>query len=113
MIEVDHKETNSIKSITVKKIEVDVSACFIKRNMLTFAKHSLKNFVCDFVDTFCFPTHKVREIYAKMTLSNAVCIWTLQIQTAVLFFCKLECSIKESKVRNLMLEILSETEIHR
>ena len=65
MIEVGHKETNSIKSITIKKIEVDVSTCFIKRNMLTFAKHSLKSFVCDFVDTFCFPTHKVREIYAK------------------------------------------------
>ena len=97
MIEVDHKETNSIKSITVKKIEVDVSACFIKRNMLTFAKHSLKNFVCDFVDTFCFPTHKVREIYAKMTLSNAVCIWTLQIQTAVLFFASWSVQLKNQR----------------
>ena len=33
--------------------------------MLMFSKVSLKSFVCDIIDIFCFPDEDVKEIYDK------------------------------------------------
>ena len=37
----------------------------MKGKTLIFSKVSLKSFVCDMIDVFCFPDFKVKEIYAK------------------------------------------------
>ena len=51
-----NNECNSIKSIIVKgDTNIDVSSSFIKGKMLMFAKLSLKSFVYDMIDVFCFP----------------------------------------------------------
>ena len=56
MIDFDHNECNSIKSIIVKgDTNIDVSSRFIKGKMLMFAKLSLKSFVYDMIDVFRFP----------------------------------------------------------
>ena len=56
MIEFDKNECNSIKSIVIKgNTTIDVSSQFIKGKMLMFAKLSLKSFVYDMIDVFCFP----------------------------------------------------------
>ena len=56
MIEFDKNECNSIKSIVIKgNTTIDVSSQFIKGKMLMFAKLSLKSFIYDMIDVFCFP----------------------------------------------------------
>ena len=60
----DRSECNSIKSIVVKSSDtIKVSSRFIKGKMLMFAKLSLKSFVYDMIDVFCFPGGKIKEIY--------------------------------------------------
>ena len=39
------------------------SSRFIKGKMLMFANLSLKSFVYDMIDVFCFPNEEIREIY--------------------------------------------------
>ena len=66
MIDFDENECNSIKSIVIKgntTITIDVTSRFTKGKMLMFAKVSIKYFVYDLTDVFCFPTEKVRRIY--------------------------------------------------
>ena len=64
MIDFDKNECNSIKSIIVKTdTNIDVSSRFIKGKMLMFAKLSLKSFVYDMIDVFCFPNNEIQEIY--------------------------------------------------
>ena len=64
MIDFEKNECNSIKSIIVKgDTNIDVSSRFIKGKMLMFANLSLKSFVYDMIDVFCFPNEEIREIY--------------------------------------------------
>ena len=61
MIDFDQNEYNSIKSIIVKgDTNIDVSSCFMKGKMLMFPKLSLKSFVYDMIDVFCFPDNKIQ-----------------------------------------------------
>ena len=64
MIDFENNECNSIKSIIVKgDTNIDVSSRFIKEKMLMFAKFSLKSFVYDMIDVFCFPNEEIRKLY--------------------------------------------------
>ena len=64
MIEFDKSECNSIKSILIKGNDtVNVPSCFIKGKMLMFAKLSLKSFIYDMIEDFCFPDEEVKQIY--------------------------------------------------
>ena len=64
MIDFDKNECNSIKSIIVKtNTNIDVSSRFIKGKTLMFAKLSLKSFVYDMIDVFCFPNNEIQEVY--------------------------------------------------
>ena len=64
MIDFDKNECNSIKSIIVKtNTNIDVSSRFIKGKTLMFAKLSLKSFVYDMIDVFCFQNNEIQEIY--------------------------------------------------
>ena len=68
MIQFDCNECNSIKSIAIKKnMEVDVTR-FIKGKMLMFSKLSIKSFAYDFIDTFCFSTGEIQEIYNQYSI---------------------------------------------
>ena len=118
MIEFDHEQTISIESIVTKKnTEIDVSTRFIKGKMLMLSKLSLNSFVYDFIDTFCFLTPKVSKTYAKNNIIKC-CLYLNMVDTDscsffIVFICKVECLIKESKARNLIFEILLETEIQK
>ena len=64
MIDFDQNECNIIKSIAIKgNTKIDVTSGFIKVKMLMFSKVSLKSFVYDLIDVFCFSTEKVKMIY--------------------------------------------------
>ena len=71
MIGFNKRESNGIKSIAVNSsIMVDVSTRFCKGKMLVFGKMSLKSFVYDIIDVFCFPDDKIKGILIKTTLKN-------------------------------------------
>ena len=75
MIDFDKRESNGIKSIVVNSYTMeDVSTRFCKEKMLVFAKMSLKLFVYDIIDIFCFPDDKVKVFLIKTTSKNVFCI---------------------------------------
>ena len=51
---------------------VDVSTKFCKGKMLMFAKMSLKLFVYDMIDIFCFPDDKVKGIFDKNDIGKCL-----------------------------------------
>ena len=65
MIDFNKRESNRIKSIVLNSsTTVDVSSTrFCKGKMLMFAKMSLKSFVYDIIDVFCFPDDKVKGLF--------------------------------------------------
>ena len=64
MIDFENNNCNSIKSLAVKKnTNVKVTSRFIKGKMLMFAKLSIKSFVYDMIDVFCFPNADIQSIY--------------------------------------------------
>ena len=110
MIDFDKRESNSIKSIVVNSsTTVDVSNRFCKEKMLMFAKMSLKSFVYNIIDVFCFPDDKVKGIFDKNDIEK--CFLYLNLTDAdscsmfFIFICKLECCVPESDFRKLLFEI--------
>ena len=60
IINFENNECNSIKLLIVKgNTTIDVSSRFIKGKMLMFAKLSIKSFVYDMIDVFCFPNKEI------------------------------------------------------
>ena len=58
--------TTSIKSLVVKKqTEIKVTTRFANGKMLMFSKISLKSFVCDMADLFCFPGYHLKKILRR------------------------------------------------
>ena len=85
---------------------------------LMFAKLFLKSFVYDFIDRFCFPRiifPRISEMYAKNNIIKCYLYLSLTETDScsffIVFICKVGCSIKESKARDLIFKILSEAEI--
>ena len=71
MIDFDHNECNSIKSIIVKgNTNIDVSSRFIKGKMLLFAKLTLKSFVYDMLTFFVFQIMKFNKFMIIIKLKN-------------------------------------------
>ena len=106
----------NVKSIAFKgNTTIDVASRFIKEKMLMFAKVSIKSYMYDLIDVFCFPHEEVkriydlysiieRHLYLNLTDTNSCSIF-------LNFISKKECSIKESKSRKLIFEILKQSKI--
>ena len=63
IIDFNDRESASIKSFAVKKKnEIKVTSRFMSGKLLMFAKLSLKSFIYDLAETFCFPLQLVLEI---------------------------------------------------
>ena len=66
IIDFSDQDTTSIKALGIKTNDkVKITTRFIKGKMLMFSKVSLKSFVYDIIDIFCFPDEDVKEIYDK------------------------------------------------
>ena len=116
MIDFDHNECNSIKSIIVKgDTNIDVSLCFIKGKMLIFAKLSLKSFVYDMIDVFCYANNEIQQIYGYYQIEKCFLYQNLtDTDSTSLFFtfiCKLECFVAESEARNIIFKCLKKSKI--
>ena len=116
MIDFDKRESNSSKSIAVNSsTTVDVSTRFCKEKMLIFAKMSLKSFVYNIIDVFCFPDDKVKGIFDKNDIEKCFLYLNLtdtdSCSMFFIFICKLECCIPESVFRNVLFEIFQHSKI--
>ena len=116
MIDFDKNECNSIKSIIVKgDTNIDVSSRFIKGKMLMFAKLSLKAFVYDMIDVFCFPNEEIQQIYDYYQIEKCFLYQNLtDTDSTTLFFnfiCSLDCSVPESEARKIIFECLKKSKI--
>ena len=116
MIDFDKNECNSIKSIIVKgDTNIDVSSRFIKGKMLMFAKLSLKAFVYDMIDVFCFPNEEIQQIYDYYQIEKCFLYQNLtDTDSTSLFFnfiCSLDCSVPESESRKIIFECLKKSKI--
>ena len=104
MIDFDKNECNSIKSIIVKSnTNIDVTSRFIKGKMLMFPKLSIKSFVYDMIDVFCFPNEEIQQIYDCYQIERCFLYQNLtDTDSTSLFFnfiCKLDCSVPESEIK--------------
>ena len=71
LVEFNNRESASIKSFAVKKRnEIKVTTRFMSGRLLMFAKLSLKSFIYDLLEIFCFPTKVVSEIYRKYSIEK-------------------------------------------
>ena len=116
MIEFDKNECNSIKSIVIKgNTTIDVSSRFIKDKMLMFVKLSLKFFVYDMIDVFCFPHETIREIYNRYQIQKCFLYQNLtdtnSISLLFNFICNVDCSVAESEAREIIFECLKKLKI--
>ena len=60
------QDVASVKAVAVKKKDkVKITTRFMKGKMLMFSKISLKSFVYDIIDIFCFPDTVITDIYKK------------------------------------------------
>ena len=78
--------------------------------MLMFSKVSLKSFVYDIIDIFCFPDDEVKEIYAKHEIKKCfiylILTDTNSCSLQFTFITNLSSKISEEDARNLIFEIL-------
>ena len=116
MIDFDKNECNCIKSIIVKgDTNIDVSSRFIKGKMLMFAKLSLKAFVYDMIDVFCFPNEEIQQIYDYYQIEKCFLYQNLtDTDSTSLYFnfiCSFNCSVPESEARKIIFECLKKSKI--
>ena len=116
MIHFENNECNSIKSIIAKAdTNIEVSPRFIKGKMLMFVKLSLKSFVYDMIDVFCFPNEEIQRIYDYHQIEKCFLYQNLTNTNSTLllftFICKFESSIPENEAQNIILECIKKSKI--
>ena len=104
MIDFEKNECNSIKLIIVKSdTNIDVTSRFIKGKMLMFANLSIKSFVYDMIDVFCFPNDEIQQIFDYYQIEKCFLYQNLtDTDSTSLFFnfiCGLDCSVPESEAK--------------
>ena len=78
--------------------------------MLMFSKISLKSFVYDIIDIFCFPDTVITDIYKKNDILK-VFVYLILTDTdscslQFTFINELSCNISEDRARDIIFEIL-------
>ena len=116
MIDFEENNCSSIKSLVVKgSTNGKVSSRFIKGKMLMFAKLSIKSFVYDMIDVFCFPNETIKEIYHQHQIQKCFLYQNLtDTDSTSLFFvfiCNLESTIPESEARKIIFECMIKSKI--
>ena len=83
--------------------------------MLMFAKLSIKSFIYDMIDVFCFLNETIKEIYHQHQIQKCFLYQNLtDIDSTSLFFvfiCNLESTIPESEARKIIFECMIKSKI--
>ena len=111
----DINNSNSIKSLTVKKknTNVKVTSRFMNGEMLMFSKVLLLSFINGIIDVFCFPSRSARDILSNGDIikSFIYLILTETYSCSMFFYFtyKLQCTITEENGRDFIFELLIES----
>ena len=113
----DH-EAASIKSIAVKKhSSMKLTTRFMSGKLLMFAKLSLKSFICDIIETFCFPDKNVRGIFKKFGIERVdifhVLTDTDSASLKFMFISDPKSKTPENKFRDIIFEIITLSEVYK
>ena len=116
MIDFEYNASNSIKSLAIKKnTNVKVTSRFIKGKMLMFAKLSIKSFVYDMIDVFCFPNKDIQLIYDFYQIEKCFLYQNLtdtdSTSLLFVFICNLESTLPESQARKVIFECMTKSKI--
>ena len=116
MIDFEYNASNSIKSLAIKKnTNVKVTSRFIKGKMLMFAKLSIKSFVYDMIDVFCFPNKDIQLIYDFYQIEKCFLYQNLtdtdSTSLLFVFICNLKSTLPESEARKVILECMKQSKI--
>ena len=116
MIDFEYNASNSIKSLAIKKnTNVKVASRFIKGKMLMFAKLSIKSFVYDMIDVFCFPNKDIQLIYDFYQIEKCFLYQNLtdtdSTSLLFVFICNLESTLPESEARKVIFECMKQSKI--
>ena len=116
MIDFEYNASNSIKSLAIKKnTNVKVTSRFIKGKMLMFAKLSIKSFVYDMIDVFCFPNQDIQLIYDFYQIEKCFLYQNLtdtdSTSLLFVFVCDLQSTLPESQARKVIFECMVKSKI--
>ena len=111
IIDFSDQDTASIKALGIKTNDkIKITTRFIKGKMLMFLKVSLKSFVYDIIDIFCFPDEDVKEVFDKHKIRKCFVYLILtdtdSCSLQFTFITKLSSSISEDEARKMIFEIL-------
>ena len=85
--------------------------------LLMFAKLSLKSFIYEIIETFCFPKENVKKIYDKYKMEKVEIFHVLTDtdSTALkfIFISDPNSEIPEDKFRDIIFEVIIESEIYK
>ena len=118
VIEFSDHEAASIKSIAVKKLcKIKVTTRFMSGKLLMFAKLSLKSFIHDIIETFCFPDQNVRGIFKKYGIKKVEIFHVLtdtdSTSLKFMFISEPNSEIPESKYKNIIFKIITSSQIYK
>ena len=108
IIDFSDQDTASMTRKTNDKVKITTH--FIKGKMLMFSKTSIRSFVYDLIDCFCFPDDEVQEIYGKNEIVKCF-IYLILTDTdscsiQFLYLSNLKAQITENQARKLLFEII-------
>ena len=118
VIEFNDKESACIKSFAIKKREqIKVTTRFMSGKLLMFAKLSLKSFIYEVTETFCFSKENFKKIYDKYKIERVEIfhILTDTDSTALkfMFISDTNREIPEDKFRDIIFEVIIESKIYK
>ena len=118
VIEFNDRESASIKSFAVKKrSQVKVTTCFMSGKLLMFAKLSLKSFIYEISEIFCFPKENITKIYKKYMIEKVEIFHVLSDTDSTslrfIFISDPISDIPESKFRDIILEVITASDIYK
>ena len=116
--EFNNYEAASIKSTAVKKRNnIKVTTRFMSGKLLMFAKLSLKSFIYDVIEAFCFPDENIKEIFKNYMIERVVIFHVLtdtgSTSLTVIFISDRNSDIPESKYRDMIFEIRTTSQFTR
>ena len=98
-----------------ERTNIKVTSRFMSGKLLMFAKLSLKSFVCEIIETFCFPNEKTKQIFKKYQIEKVEIYHILSDTDSTslkfVFISGPESEIPESKCREIIFEIVTSSDI--
>ena len=100
-----------------KRKEIKVATRFRSEKLLMFAKLSIKSFICNITETFCFPTKEIENLYDKYFIEKAeiLHILTNTDSTALqfIFISNPNSYLPEEIFRDVIFEVIIMSKIYK